>query len=42
MIMKINPNITEAKRLRIWYDAGGHSIINSIMNRPVRQGELFS
>ena len=41
MIMKINPNILECKHLRIWYDAGGRSMINSTMNRSVRQGELF-
>ncbi|CAF1372808.1 unnamed protein product [Adineta steineri] len=30
MIMKINPDLKEAKHLRIWYDAGGHSVHSQI------------
>jgi hypothetical protein len=37
--MKINPNITEARHLRIWYNAGGRLRNNQITtNRPVLEG----
>jgi len=39
MIMKINPDIQEAKHLRIWYNAGGRLRNNQITtNRPVSEG----
>ena len=34
MIMKINPDIREARHLRIWYDAGGRLTANPTANRP--------
>lgn len=43
MIMKINPDLRQAKHLRIWYDAGGHSTNNQITtSRPVSESLILA
>lgn len=39
MIMKVNPDVHEAKHLRIWYDAGGRlTQTPTTVNRPMADG----
>jgi hypothetical protein len=42
--MKINPDVSQARHLRIWYDAGGRLSNNQITtsNRPVTEGLRLS
>lgn len=45
MIMKVNPNVQQAKHLRIWYDAGGNSMNSQTTtmtptNQVVKAGEV--
>ncbi|CAF3324524.1 unnamed protein product [Rotaria socialis] len=41
MIMKINPNIRQAKHLRIWYEAGGNTINSQATNNFVTKEDSW-
>ena len=42
MVMKVNPDLFNAKHLRIWYDAGGRLNGNQMKNntRPATEGKV--